>query len=109
MKKLPLSETAPLPRLSAKEVLILQLLIGSFREMYGLELVRESDGKIARGTVYVTLSRMEDKGLVSSRPEPTPPRDGGLPRRMYQPTGFGCRVFDAWQAAQQHWALRVAR
>src|ERR1039458_7858704 len=103
MKNSHKADPGPVPHLSAKEALILQLLIGSFHEMYGLELVGASEGKLARGTVYVTLSRMEDKGLVSSKQEPTPPREGGLPRRMYEATGLGCRVYDAWQAAQLHW------
>jgi DNA-binding PadR family transcriptional regulator len=40
--------------------------------------------KIARGAVYATLDRMEDKGLVSSwMSEPTPER-GGRSRRHYR-------------------------
>ncbi len=53
------------PRLSPKEALILDLLRGG--EMYGLELVTSSDGALKRGTVYVTLGRMEEKGLIVSR------------------------------------------
>ena len=32
--------------------------------MYGLELVTESEGALKRGTVYVTLGRLEEKGYV---------------------------------------------
>ena len=71
------------PRLSAKEALILDLLRGS--EKYGLELVTASDGALKRGTVYVTLGRMEDKGLIVSRVEGDTPALGGLPRRLYKP------------------------
>ena len=56
---------ARLPSLSGKEGLILDLL-GRSREMYGLELVTASVGELKRGTVYVTLGRMEAKGLVES-------------------------------------------
>ena len=67
-----------IPRLSAKEALILALLRGS--EKYGLELVTASDGALKRGTVYVTLGRMEDKGLIVSRVEDATPALGGPPR-----------------------------
>ena len=72
------------PRLSPKEALILDLLRGG--EMYGLELVTSSDGALKRGTVYVTLGRMEEKGLIVSRIGDEAPALGGLPRRVYKPT-----------------------
>ena len=37
--------------------------------MYGLQLVEQSEGALKRGTVYVTLGRMEAKGLVESEQE----------------------------------------
>jgi DNA-binding PadR family transcriptional regulator len=43
-----------------------------------------SPRKIARGAVYATLDRMEDKGLIASwMSEPTPER-GGRSRRHYR-------------------------
>ncbi len=33
--------------------------------MYGLELVKEGEGELKRGTVYVTLGRMTDRGTLS--------------------------------------------
>ncbi len=66
------------------------------RELYGLELVAASNGQLKRGTVYVTLGRMEEKGYIASRLEDGPPAAGGLPRRVYKPTAFGRRVLDAW-------------
>ena len=83
------------PRLSGKESLILSLL-SEHREMYGLELVARSRRRLKRGTVYVTLARMEDKGYVRSRLDDTPPPGGGLPRRLYEPTALGLRVQQAW-------------
>ena len=64
--------------------------------MYGLELVAASKGRLKRGTVYVTLGRMEEKGLVTSRLEDAPPDAGGLPRRLYEATALGRRVHEAW-------------
>lgn len=63
--------------------------------MYGLELVAASDGELKRGTVYVTLGRMEQKGFVSSRLEDAQPRIGGLPRRLYAATAYGREVHAA--------------
>jgi DNA-binding PadR family transcriptional regulator len=81
------------PRLSPKEALILDLLRGG--EMYGLELVSSSDGALKRGTVYVTLGRMEDKGLILSRIGDEAPALGGLPRRVYKPTAYGKQLLSA--------------
>jgi DNA-binding PadR family transcriptional regulator len=81
--------------LSRKEALILGLLV-RHSEMYGLELVAESRGHLKRGTVYVTLGRMEDKGYLESRLEKAPPAAGGLPRRLYAPTALGKRVHQTW-------------
>jgi DNA-binding PadR family transcriptional regulator len=83
-----------LPMLPAKEALILELLV-SAGEMYGLQLVAESRKRLKRGTVYVTLMRMEEKGYIVSRIERRPPGEGGLPRRVYEPTAFGRRVLNA--------------
>ena len=84
-----------LPSLSAKEALILDLL-GRSKEMYGLELVAASDGGVKRGTVYVTLGRMEAKGIVESEQETPLAGAIGLPRRIYRPTALGERMLRAW-------------
>lgn len=86
-----------IPRLAATERLILQLLAGD--EMFGLQLVEQSRGALKRGTVYVTLGRMQDKGYVESRTEAQPPGAIGLPRRLYRPTAYGLRVLKAWETA----------
>ncbi|HKE84808.1 MAG TPA: PadR family transcriptional regulator [Vicinamibacterales bacterium] len=96
------------PRLSPKESLILDLLI-EHRTMYGLELVANSRRQLKRGTVYVTLGRMEDKGYITSRTEAAPPDEGGLPRRLYEPTALGRRVQAAWAAAAAHLTPGFAR
>ena len=83
---------ATLPR---KERLILEMLVAG-EPMYGLQLVEQSAGALKRGTVYVTLGRMEAKGLVESEQEQLPPGAIGLPRRLYKPTGLGERMLRAW-------------
>jgi PadR family transcriptional regulator PadR len=94
--------------LSAKESLILDLLVER-DELYGLQLVAASKRKLKRGTVYVTLGRMEEKGYISSRLEDAPPEVGGMPRRLYQPTALGRRVLAAWSAATTHLMPEFAR
>lgn len=84
------------PRLSSTERLILELLRGG-QERFGLEMVSLSNGKLKRGTVYVTLSRMVEKGYVESRQEHNP-KDSGMPRRLYAISGFGARALLAADA-----------
>jgi PadR family transcriptional regulator PadR len=84
-----------IPGLPAKERLILDLLVSN-GPLYGLQLVERSDGALKRGTVYVTLGRLEAKGYIESEQEPQAPGAIGLPRRIYRPTGLGERVLRAW-------------
>jgi DNA-binding PadR family transcriptional regulator len=84
-----------IPRLPPKERLILEMLV-SLGPSYGLQLVELSEGALKRGTVYVTLGRMEAKGFIASEQETPSPGAIGLPRRIYRPTGLGERVLRAW-------------
>jgi PadR family transcriptional regulator len=88
-----------LPRLSGKERLILDLLTEG-GEQYGLQLVEAAKGRLKRGTVYVTLTRMEEKGLVSSHLETRADKRPGLPRRLYLRTARGIRTLRALEAAE---------
>ena len=78
-----------LPRLSPAEQAILAMLV-EHGDLFGLQLVERSGGRLKRGTVYVTLGRMQEKGYLESRQEALPPGAIGLPRRLYHPTGHGC-------------------
>jgi DNA-binding PadR family transcriptional regulator len=93
-----------IPRLSPTERLILELLAGD--EMFGLQLVQQSRGALKRGTVYVTLGRMQDKGFVESWTEKLPDGAIGLPRRLYRPTAYGLRVLEAWNLAARAFGRR---
>ena len=97
-----------LPTLPGKEALILELL-SQGQEMYGLQLVAASRRRLKRGTVYVTLARMEEKGFLKSRAESAPPDVGGLPRRLYAPTPFGLRVLAAWADMARQLIPELAR
>lgn len=79
---------------------MLQLLAAN-GELYGLQLVAASRGRLKRGTVYVTLGRMEDKGFVTSTPGAAP-LAGGLPRRLYTATPLGRRMLTVWTSGAKH-------
>jgi PadR family transcriptional regulator PadR len=100
--------TNDIPSLSKKEGIILELLIAC-GELYGLDIVRRSDGEVGRGTLYVTLNRMTEKGYVDSRVEDAPAGEMGPPRRLYRPTGNGVRVFNFWKAAKRRFAPSAVR
>lgn len=89
-----------LPSLARTECLILELLLNTGREMFGLELIEASGGQLKRGTIYVTLQRMQEKGFIDSRQEARPAPEVGIPRRLYHITGLGARVLAAYEAAR---------
>ena len=97
-----------LPRLSGKEALVLDLLSRQ-PGMYGLQLVEGSGGALKRGTVYVTLGRMAEKGYLVSRLDPAAPGNGGLPRRLYEPTALGLQLQRAFATLAHALRLETAR
>ena len=103
-----MARTRNIPTLPPKEALILELLL-EHKELYGLELVTASRRRLKRGTVYVTLGRMEEKGLVASRLESSPAGAGGLPRRIYEATPRGRVVLGAWKRMTKHLIAEFAR
>jgi PadR family transcriptional regulator PadR len=56
------------------------------------EIERRSRRKVGRGAVYVTLDRLNDKGLLTSRSGPSSPERGGHPRRFFTVTAAGIRA-----------------
>ena len=77
------------------ELLVLLGLLRLGDDAYGVtiaEAIEESSGRpVAQASVYVTLGRLENKGLVSSRlGEPTASR-GGRAKTYFQITGKGLR------------------
>jgi len=95
-----------LPSISSTESLVLDLLESS--ERYGLELVDASEGRLKRGSIYVTLGRMEAKGFVASHQEDRALGAIGLPRRLYRPTAYGLKVRDAYRLLRDALALKPA-
>ena len=91
------------PRLSLShiEAFILQLLAESQRKLYGLEMIGVSGGALKRGTIYVVLKRMQEKGLIDSETEPRPANEAGIPRRLYWATELGEKLLDAYGVHQE--------
>ena len=98
------SDEPRLPTLSSKEALVLELLASRAKELYGLEMIELADGRLKRGTIYVTLQRLQEKGFIDSRQEARTPPEIGIPRRLYSITGFGQTVIAAYEAAHSVWS-----
>lgn len=49
---------------SITELKILTLLARAPKGMFGSQIVHQSNGFVPRGSIYVTLDRLEDKNLV---------------------------------------------
>jgi DNA-binding PadR family transcriptional regulator len=99
-------ESSRLPSISPVESLIMDLL--RHEERYGLELVEASNRELKRGTIYVTLARMEIKGFITSRQEEPRPAAIGLPRRMYRVTPYGIKVHKAFKLLREALSLKPA-
>ncbi len=89
------------PGLSAKEFLVMEMLLKN-GEMFGLEMVDASEGEIKKGTIYVTLGRMENKGLLTSYEEERKGNENGIARRLYSPTEYGERLYKAQEIALKY-------
>ena len=67
------------------QVLVAMMRLGD--ETYSVPIVRELERltgrRIAPAAVYVTLRRLEDRGLVASRKVPPPPGEPGRARRFF--------------------------
>lgn len=86
------------PTLTKTELLILEQLVGN-RELYGLEIIKK-EPRLKRGTIYVLLGRLEEKGFVKSR-QRVEANVSGLPRRVYAITGAGVAVRQAHRALDE--------
>lgn len=77
------------------EMMVMTLLQNEAGGMYGLEIVEASAGAIKRGSVYVLLGRLEEKGFVKSQAAKEDPGHPGLPRPVYRLTADGLKVLAA--------------
>jgi DNA-binding PadR family transcriptional regulator len=98
------------------EQIILTAILCLRDEAYGVTIHEKAaeltkPKKVSPGAVYVTLDRLEDKGLISSRlSDPTPER-GGRAKRYYQLEALGERALEesaatakrVWEAVEEIW------
>ncbi len=86
----------------AKDVLggfELQVLLAVMRlgdDAYGVPIadaIEEASGReINPGSIYITLDRLEEKGLVTSRVGESTPERGGRAKTYFRVTGKGVRA-----------------
>jgi DNA-binding PadR family transcriptional regulator len=93
------------------EQLVLTAILTLYDEAYGVTIhskVQELAGSkpVSLGAIYVTLDRLEDKGLVTSwLSDPTPER-GGRAKRCYRLEALGERALQESAAtAQRVWEV----
>lgn len=90
------------------EQMVLLAILHLDGEAYGVPIVEEIERraarKVARAAVYVTLRRLEKKGLISSwMSEPIPER-GGKPRRCVKVEPAGLRLLrESRRALESMW------
>lgn len=78
------------------EQIVLLAIVRLKGDVYGVPIVEEIERRtgrsVSRAAVYVTLRRLEAKGLVASwMSDPTPER-GGKPRRLVRVEPEGARL-----------------
>lgn len=85
--------------MAPKELMALRLLIDNPKGLYGSEFVHLSGGKLPRGTVYILLERMVDKGHVREVAEPATP-SLQLARTRHVITAAGRAAYTGFLAEQ---------
>jgi DNA-binding PadR family transcriptional regulator len=75
------------------EQVLLLAILRLADDAYGVRIMQELEASIgrtvSRGSVYVTLDRLEEKGWIESESVPTPSGRGGRPRRVVSVTPDG--------------------
>jgi DNA-binding PadR family transcriptional regulator len=75
------------------EQMLLLAVLRLREEAYGVRLMEELETtvgrRVSRGSVYVTLDRLEDKGWLVSEVSGARPERGGRPRRIVSVTPSG--------------------
>jgi DNA-binding PadR family transcriptional regulator len=90
------------PPLGEFEQLVLLAVLRAGEGAYGTPILKElrSSGgrRVSRGALYVTLARLEEKGLLHSRAGESSPARGGWPRRYVRVSVSGLRALRATRA-----------
>jgi DNA-binding PadR family transcriptional regulator len=70
---------------------VLQLADDAFGTSVRDEIATRAERPVSRGAVYVTLDRLEAKGLLASRLDRATPSRGGRRKRLFRVTPAGLR------------------
>jgi len=96
------------------EQLVLWTLVRLRQNAYGMAIRRNLEERTKRsvsiGAVYATLDRLEDKGLVTSRPGEATAERGGRARRYFRIEAAGVKALnDSRRVLEKAWhGLRPA-
>ncbi|HEX5216968.1 MAG TPA: helix-turn-helix transcriptional regulator [Vicinamibacterales bacterium] len=86
-------QRVPAATLGDFELLVLMAVLRLDNEASGSavrdEIEARTTRRVSRGAAYVTLDRLQDKGLLTSRVVDAPAEAGGRPRRRYRVTSAG--------------------
>jgi len=87
------------PTLGELEQVVLLTILRLEDGAFALAVIREIDGqagrRVSRGTLYKTIERLAEKGLVEWTVEDATPERGGHPRRRFRVTAFGVAALRA--------------
>lgn len=91
------------PSLGVFELMTMLALMRLADHAYGVAIAREIESvtgrPIALGSMYTTLERLEEKGLVSSSLGESTARRGGRAKRYFRVTTTGLRAVRSTQRA----------
>lgn len=96
------------PHLGSFELIVMLAVLRLGDDAYGVPISREIEGRgdrsVTFGSLYATLERLQQKGLISSElGEPTPER-GGRAKKYFRVTTKGLReVRSTYRALQKLW------
>jgi DNA-binding PadR family transcriptional regulator len=99
---------AALPTLSNFELMVMLAIIRIGDDAYGVSIsneIQETTGsEVLLGSVYDALTRLEEKGMVSSALGEATPERGGRAKRHFRTTAKGVRlVRDTQQSLVKLW------
>lgn len=84
-------------KLGQQDILVLAAIMHLGETAYGVSIKQEietrSKQKTSTATIYLSLSRLEEKGYVKTRIGEAEPQRGGRRKCFYNVTGEGERVF----------------
>jgi PadR family transcriptional regulator PadR len=90
------------------DLMLLLALLRLGENAYGVTIAREleeqTDREVVIASVYATLERLQDRGLVTSSLGDSSPERGGRAKRYFRITGLGIReVRDARRSLMNLW------